>query len=418
MDILIPPTFKFLPLLSYLVYFMLLFHLPYIGIVMVSSLMSAAYRKVKPELSEHFINLVLGKTGSWIAFGVLPGFALAVLYRMMFYHSAIPLDRYLLVLLALQIAAVLILKLYRRTGNPLIGAGGALLTLLYCFHLVNVMAFLIYPEKWPFAKMVLPYPLFSITPLVQFGGFLFMSLILTGAAILFIYYKWSERKLAEDDSQYNRLKYHGYGLLLGGSLLMPTMLFLDLVTLPGYSLSLGVYVIEALMVFTVFFLLSAAVSMVRNYKESKPRYVAVSFVLALVLFALMIGKDRTLQANANLETVGAMYIDAEKVWEEEVGKREEIYAKTAGIDAKKGEEIFNQACTSCHEFETKKLGPPLNVVLKKYIGKEEELIGFIKNPVKVDPAYPSMPNPGLTTIKIKSVVKYLMGKVSPGEGGE
>jgi cytochrome c len=388
------------------------------GMVMVSSMMSAAYRKRKPELSKDFINLVMGKTGTWIAFGLLPGLALAVLYRMLLFNSAIPIHQYLFRLLGLQIAAVLLLMLYRKTTNLLIGAAGALLTLLYCFHLVNVMSFLVYPEKWPFEKMILPYPLFSITPLVQFGAFLFMSLILTGAAILFIYYKWSERKLKEESPHYNLLKYHGYGFLMGGASILPLMIFWDLATLPVYSLSIGVFVLSALVIFTLFLLLSASVSMVRHYKEAKPRYIVASFVLALVLFGLVIGKDRTLQANANLETVGVLKMDAQKTWDEEVGVREEIYAKTAGISAQKGEEIFNQKCTSCHAFDTKKLGPPLNSVLPKYVGKEEQLIEYIKNPVKIDPAYPAMPNPGLTGIRIKSVVKFLMGKVSPKEGNE
>mgnify|MGYP005843183245 CR=1 FL=1 len=54
------------------------------------------------------------------------------------------------------------------------------------------------------------------------------------------------------------------------------------------------------------------------------------------------------------------------------------------------------------------VGPPYNQVLTKYEGKMDELIGFILNPVKVDPAYPPMPNQGLRRDEAKNIAEYLM----------
>jgi cytochrome c551/c552 len=397
---------------------MLLFHLPYMGTVLVSAGMSVLSRKQKPQLSDDFINLAMGKSGIWIAFGLLPAVSLAVLYRMLLFNAAIPIHYYLTRILLLQVAGMVLLWLYRRTSHIILGAGGTLLILLYCFHFVNLMAFLVFPEKWPFHKTILPYPLFAITPLVHFGAFLFLSLIVTGAAILFIYYKWTERQLPEDSPNYKRLKYFGFGFLLAGSLSLPLMIFWDLLTLPNYALSISVFVLSGLSIIVLFLLVSAAAAMIRSRASNRPRLTVSSLVLAIILFGLFIGKDRALQANANLETMAVLEMDAQKVWDEAVSKREEIYAKTAGIDPKKGEEIFNQVCTACHGFAEKKLGPPLNSVLPKYAGKENELIEYIKNPTRVDPQYPAMPNPGLTTFKIKSIVKFLMEKNKPGENSE
>jgi len=419
-EILTPPTFKFLHLISYLVYFMLLFHLPYMGMVLVSSILSTAYGKGKPQLSKDFINLAVGKTGIWIIFGLLPAASLAVLYRMLLFNASIPIHLYLLRIFGIMVVGFILLTIYRRTSHITAGAAGALLILVYCFFLVNLMSLLIYPEKWPFLKLPIPYPLFSITPLIHFAGFLFLSLIMTGAAVLFFYYKWPEKRLPEDSPHYQLMKYHGFGFLLAGSLLMPLMIFWDLYTLPGYSLSVPVFVLTGLIIVTLFLLSYTAAAMIRNHKDILPRYTVVSLLLALLLFGLVIGKDRTLQANASLETITVLAGDARKAWDEAVGKREELYAKTAGIDAKRGEEIYSAQCTACHAFDQKKLGPPLNDVLPKYKGKEDELIAFLKNPQKIDPQYPAMPNPGLTTIKIKSVVKFLMGKmgVNPPEEKE
>ncbi len=411
MDVLIPPSFKFLQILSYLVYFMLVFHLPYMGMVLVSSVFSVAYWKKKPQLSHDFIQLVMGKTGIWIIFGVLPALALALLYRMVLFTGGVPIHWYLLKIILLMVSGLVLLSVYRRTANIIAGAGGVLLVVLYCFHFINLMAFLMFPEKWPLQKTMVPFPLFSITPLLQFGGFLMLSLLLTGGAVLFFYYRWTEKQLPEACPHFNLLKYHGYGMVLAGSLLTPPLLFLDLFNLPVYALSISVYVVAALLVVALFFVTVLVVRMLQNYKECRPRYGVTFFVLGLVAFGLMIGRDRILQTNASLETIAVARMDAEKAWEEEVSKREEIYAKTAGVDASKGEEIFNTICSACHSMDQKRLGPPLLTVLPKYVGKENELIAFISNPKKIDPAYTLMPNPGLTTSKIKAVVKFLMGKV-------
>jgi cytochrome c len=73
-----------------------------------------------------------------------------------------------------------------------------------------------------------------------------------------------------------------------------------------------------------------------------------------------------------------------------------------------GEEIFTIRCASCHKWDQKLVGPAYKDVLPKYEGKEAQLIAFIRNPVKVDPAYPSMPNPGLKPNEADAVAKYLL----------
>jgi cytochrome c len=47
-------------------------------------------------------------------------------------------------------------------------------------------------------------------------------------------------------------------------------------------------------------------------------------------------------------------------------------------------------------------------VLPKYAGNKEQLVAFIRNPVKVDPAYPPMPNPGLKPNEADAVAAYLL----------
>jgi len=73
-----------------------------------------------------------------------------------------------------------------------------------------------------------------------------------------------------------------------------------------------------------------------------------------------------------------------------------------------GKEIYDVRCASCHKFDQKLVGPAHVDVLPKYVGKEAQLVAFIRNPVKVDPAYPPMPNPGLKPQEADAVAKYLL----------
>jgi cytochrome c len=406
-------AFKYLHLVSYLVYFMLLVHFPYMGMVLGSSVLSLVYSKRKPEVSKDFMRLAIGRPRIWLTFGLLPLASLAFLYKMLLHNTPVHIHLYLLRLLGILALGFILLTFYTIgiKWRILAGSAGVLLVLFYCFHFINLMALLIFPEKWVFIKEPIPFPLFSITPIIHFGGFLCLSLIITGAAVLFFYYKWPEKQLPADTPHYSFLKYHGYGLMLAGSLLMPVVISWDLYTLPGYSLSIGVFVISALIIITLFLLLAAAVVMIKNYSTPIPRFGIISFLLTLLLFGLVIGKDRTLQANANHETFAVLASDAQKARNEAVAQREELYSQAMKIDEKLGEKIFNDVCTACHRFDQKILGPPFNDVLAKYIDKQDDLIAFIKNPKKINSQYPAMPNPGLTTIQTKSVVKFLMIKM-------
>jgi cytochrome c len=75
-----------------------------------------------------------------------------------------------------------------------------------------------------------------------------------------------------------------------------------------------------------------------------------------------------------------------------------------------GEDIYNARCSACHLFDQKKVGPPYQTVIPKYQGKKAQLISFILNPQKINPAYPSMPNQGLKPAEADSIATFLMHK--------
>jgi cytochrome c len=76
-----------------------------------------------------------------------------------------------------------------------------------------------------------------------------------------------------------------------------------------------------------------------------------------------------------------------------------------------GEDLYNAKCQACHLFDQKKVGPPYFETVPKYEGKKSELVTFILNPVKKDPAYPPMPNQGLRPAEADSVAGYIQRRV-------
>jgi cytochrome c len=85
------------------------------------------------------------------------------------------------------------------------------------------------------------------------------------------------------------------------------------------------------------------------------------------------------------------------------------------VAAISGQDIYNGRCIACHKFDTKLVGPPYNSVLPKYDGKQDQLIKFILNPVKVNPEYPAMPNQGLKPNEAEAIAEYIMKMYKEGK---
>ena len=79
--------------------------------------------------------------------------------------------------------------------------------------------------------------------------------------------------------------------------------------------------------------------------------------------------------------------------------------KTVQINAA---ELYQVKCGACHSWDKKIVGPPHKDVIPKYVGKEAQLVAFIRNPIKVNPDYPPMPNPGLKPAEAQAIAKYLL----------
>jgi len=89
-------------------------------------------------------------------------------------------------------------------------------------------------------------------------------------------------------------------------------------------------------------------------------------------------------------------------------------AEAPAVPSAEGEAVFAKACANCHAWDNGKAGPPLKPALEKYRGKPESLLAFLKNPSRMDEAYPAMPAAALSEQELQTMVNYLLA--FPGQG--
>jgi cytochrome c len=235
---------------------------------------------------------------------------------------------------------------------------------------------------------------------VKYLQFLALSLGVTGLGILFFFFSWEGgRKLEPEYAAYARKK--GVDLAVVSLLVQPVLILLSLLFLPAEALS-GIMV--ALAGIAVLMLLLALQLLYAMEKEGKLQYAGLAFFALVCASAFTVTKDQLAIQNATKEHAARLVVAHEK-------QIEGLKARLGiGAPLPTGEDIYNGKCSACHLYDQKKVGPAYNLVLPKYAGKKAEMISFVLNPAKVDPAYPPMPNQGLKPAEADSIVSYLFRK--------
>jgi cytochrome c len=141
------------------------------------------------------------------------------------------------------------------------------------------------------------------------------------------------------------------------------------------------------------------------YKNADTKYASAVFFLILIVLAFNILVDQAVLGNATKEQLFAVTLKAEEMEKEKKSK----VVSVSGIN---GEEIYNTKCVACHKFDVKVVGPAYKETIPKYSGNVQKLADYIYNPVKIDPAFPPMPNQGLKKKEAVAVAQYLLDKVA------
>lgn len=227
--------------------------------------------------------------------------------------------------------------------------------------------------------------------------FIAFSFALTNAAILFIHLYWKESKKDEDALYTKFVKDTASKAGLRASILLPVLIAIDLFSFPETNLSGSIFIYTVISILLIF--LSYHFFYMIQYKNDYRFGSMIFFILIFAAVAFII-KDQKAMTNATKNHSLVLSTEYNKIL---AGLKGE-----GTVAVLSGKEIYDVRCASCHKFEQKLVGPAHFDVLPKYVGKQAQLVAFIRNPVKVNPAYPPMPNPGLKPQEAEAVAKYLL----------
>lgn len=281
------------------------------------------------------------------------------------------------------------------------GVGGLALLTVGSWYYISAISFAVFSEVWESGNQL--SVLFSMSAILNYIQFLLLAFAITGSAILFAFFYWDGGKENVTDEYKNFVKKISLTMTFTALILLPVMLLINVLLLPKSSLSGSVFsysVIAVVLIFLSYHFLYA-ISKTSNLKMSGQLF----FVVIFAFLALII-KDQMAMSNSSKLHSAVLSSDFDKYLSELKGEG------TVAVKARSGEEIFQIVCSSCHKFDEKLVGPPYNKVLTKYEGKMDQLVAFIRNPVKVDPAYPPMPNLALKLDEAKNIAEYIMAQHS------
>lgn len=242
-----------------------------------------------------------------------------------------------------------------------------------------------------------------VAPDIWLTWFLFLSVsaAMAGAGILFFHHR-SGIPVVEASAYDLTVRSLAVRLLTGAILAVPAFLALALLRLEDLAVSGWVYALGSLTVFALFGALHAVYAYVRLERAASASYAFVCVVTATILLASMYQVALHNATRDHAVRLAVVY-----------DRTEEALKTTLGVGAKPltGEDIFNAKCSACHMLDQKKVGPAYKNVLPKYSGRKADLIRFVLNPQKIDPAFPPMPSQGLKPAEADSIATYLMKKV-------
>jgi cytochrome c len=235
--------------------------------------------------------------------------------------------------------------------------------------------------------------------LFQFSA---LTLCATGVGVLFFFLSW-QGGVRNAGGEYGELiRKFGFRISLIALLTLPVFVLASVALMPPEALSGTLFALVGL---GLAFLFLSAQFLYAFKRDGATRYTAYAFFALALALTLLSTTDQLAIGNATKMQAARLAVSYER-------DLDALKAKL-GIALKmlSGQEIYDAKCSACHLFDQKKVGPPYNIVVKKYAGRKAQLMQFVLNPVKVDPAYPNMPNQGLRPAEADSIATFLMHKV-------
>ena len=411
-NITLPQSLEHIELLQYLLVISLFIFISFVSIIFWGTGLSAFFKVSEKKylddkyrrIAKDIIEIVTINKSIGVIFGIVPLITLILIFAQLFQSAASTNLDYLTASLILLSVALFFIYDYRNSLSDLkelrlsSGITGFIILFFALWLFVAGITVAVFHGYWQ------PEGLFNdLLSSLVITRFLFLfvaSLAVTGGAILFgLFFPISSReKPGNDYAQFVKSKM--LIVTFAATVLLPLIMFANLVIVPDTSLSGAIF---AYIIIGLFLLFLAYHFLYMIFVKFSSKFPALLFFSLLLMLLTVIINDKIIISNTTKVQSAVLAVEYD-----------DLLAELKGEDvavALNGEEIYKVRCASCHKFDVKLVGPPHNEVVPKYFGKEELLLAFIKNPTRIDETYPAMPNPGLKPDEAKAVVDYVLEQV-------
>lgn len=435
----LPQSAHHMVLLKYLLALTFLIILPYLSLLVGSTVLSLYYNAKgrmnnddrATKFSKQLIDLATFNKSIVFGLGAIPMLSAMFCYAQLLHLTNTGVPQYIFVSLLFFIAGAVLIYTYKysshlkdilgrikdsdeeadtyklKSANLLNRTGkyGLLLLLISVYIFIGSVELAVDANRWEEVTSILGV-LFSLNTLAYFLYFIVVSISVTSAVLLYYYFRPNSEWNESDEEYKNYVKNFSLSRGLISTIILPALVVLNVLLTPGVALS-GIFFGAIVIIFFIVLLIANLFYMM--LKDSDTRFSTSVIYLFVILFTFWVVKEQAAFSTSSadqFQKLSANYEDYRAKLNEEMG------IETVAVS---GEDIFNGRCSACHRFDSKLVGPPYNTVLGKYVGKEDELIKFVLNPVKKNPDYPVMPNQGLKPNEAKAIADYILKVYQEGQ---
>ena len=422
-ELVIPQSENHILLVKYMLIISLILFVPYISMLLGATFLSTHFKKkgkregnnIHKRFAKDIIEKLSMSKSAGLALGSIPAASILFAYAQLLYGAKTIAVNIMALAVLIFIFAIMYVYKYRNTfnvenemkdseqfGNNT-DSGNiskySLLTALYLF--AGTIALASNPDRWGHVGNILQI-IFSWQTIFNFLVFLSFAGMVSGAAILFYFFRWQGgvKDMSKDYQSF--VKNFAGGLTFMSSFLFPLTVFISYLYMPVVSRSQIVYLYLLIILTFALFICIYIYYMVKNL-DTQPA--ALLFGLIITVILLNIAKDQEALGRA----IKPQIIETIKAAHEIEKEAKAKIVSTSGIDAAL---IYNAKCIACHKFDQKVVGPPYQQTIPKYNGDVNKLSEYIFNPQKIDPAFPPMPNQGLKKKEAQAVAKWLIDQIN------
>jgi len=354
-----------------------------------------------------------------VVLGVAPLLTISVLYTVQFYAANTLTGHAWMMVIPLVILAFLFTYAHKYSWD-LLGQNKALhiglslianllfLTIPLIF-LTNINLML-YPEAWSSVKSFLD-ALFLPNVLPRYVHFLTASVAVMG--LFLVFYLGNAKRFdslgIQDLSRETSIR-RFYEVTLAATAAQLAVGLIVFLTLPAHVIS------GTLVAILTAVLLLAALVMRLLWSEIRDEQPGRRFWPVVVTLALTVGLMGWARHDVReTAVIPHRLLVAQKTskYQAEVLKARSYVSMPGGLGGgvlSPGARVFSQRCASCHSFEKKLVGPPLNEVISVYAANQATLMQWIAKPGRKRQDYPVMPPQDLTQEELDQVARYVLGQ--------